>query len=95
MFTTATGGVLHPRNVERAFDGLVAKAGVPDITMHDLRHTAASLALRAGVHQKLVQEMLGHARVAITLDLYSHVVEEMHHDATDKLGRLLFPEGNP
>ncbi len=49
----------------------------------------------AGVHPKLVQELLGHARVAITLDLYSHVVEEMHHDATDKLGRLLFPEGNP
>ncbi|HUP69960.1 MAG TPA: tyrosine-type recombinase/integrase [Acidimicrobiales bacterium] len=95
VFTTATGGVLHPRNMLRSFDAVVAKAGVPDITMHDLRHTAASLALRAGVHPKLVQEMLGHARVAITLDLYSHVVEEMHHDATDKLGRLLFPEGNP
>ncbi|HUR17311.1 MAG TPA: tyrosine-type recombinase/integrase [Acidimicrobiales bacterium] len=71
------------------------RRGVPDITMHDLRHTAASLALRAGVRPKLVQEMLGHARVAITLDLYSHVVEEMHHDATDKLGRLLFPEATP
>lgn len=91
VFTTLAGGVLHPRNVLRAFDRLVARAGVPHITIHDLRHTAATLALRAGVHPKLVQEMLGHARVAITLDLYSHVVEEMHHDASDRLGRLLFP----
>lgn len=91
VFTTLPGGVLHPRNVLRAFDRLVERAAVPDITIHDLRHTAATLALRAGVHPKLVQEMLGHARVAITLDLYSHVVEEMHHDASDRLGRLLFP----
>lgn len=90
VFTTAIGTVLHPRNVRRSFDQLVAKAGVPPITLHDLRHTAATLALKAGAHPKLVQEMLGHARVAITLDLYSHVVEEMHHDVADKLGRLLF-----
>ncbi len=91
VFTTSVGTVLHPRNVRRSFDQAVARAGVPPITLHDLRHTAATLALKAGAHPKLVQEMLGHARVAITLDLYSHVVEEMHHDVADKLGRLLFP----
>lgn len=90
VFTTAIGTVLHPRNVRRSFDQLVAKAGVPAITLHDLRHTAATLALKAAAHPKLVQEMLGHARVGITIDLYSHVVEEMHQDVADRLGRLLF-----
>jgi integrase len=91
VFTTAVGGVLHPRNVRRTFDRLIADAAVPPITLHDLRHTAATLGLKAGVHPKLVQEMLGHARVAITLDLYSHVTEEMHQEASDRVGRMLFP----
>lgn len=95
VFTTQVGGVLHPRNVLRSFDRLVERAGVPPISLHDLRHTAATLALKAGAHPKLVQEMLGHARVAITLDLYSHVTAEMHHDATDRLGRILFPSPAP
>jgi integrase len=95
VFTTAIGGVLHPRNVRRSFDRLVGRAGVPAISLHDLRHTAATLALTAGAHPKLVQEMLGHARVAITLDLYSHVTAEMHHDATDRLGRILFSSPAP
>ena len=59
--------------------------------LNDLRHTAATLALKAGVDPTLVLEILGHARVAITLDLYLHVTEEMHYVATDWVGRVLFP----
>lgn len=90
VFTTATGGLLHPRNIVRAFDQAVERAGVPRIRIHDLRHTAATLALREGVHPKLVQEMLGHANVAITLDLYSHATDDMHQEAAERIGRALF-----
>lgn len=90
VFTTGLGGVLHPRNVVRAFDQAVTGAGLRRIRIHDLRHTAASLALREGVHPKLVQEMLGHANVAITLNTYSHTSEEMHQLAAERIGVALF-----
>jgi integrase len=89
IFATATGGPLHPRNVVRSFDQAVVRADVPRIRIHDLRHTAATFALPEGVHPKLVQEMLGHAKVAITLDLYSHATDEMHQDAARRIGRAL------
>ena len=53
---------------------LPKKAGPPDIRCHDLRHTCATLLLTRGVHPKIVSEMLGHSSVAITLDIYSHVI---------------------
>ncbi len=52
---------------------LNVKAEVPLVRFHDLRHTAASLLLTRGVHPKVVQEMLGHSTIAMTLDVYSHV----------------------
>lgn len=94
VFTTAVGGLLHPRNIVRAFDLAVERAGVPRIRIHDLRHTAATVALREGVHPKLVREMLGHANVAITLDTYSHASEDMHKVASERIGRALFGERN-
>jgi integrase len=57
---------------------------------HDLRHTAATLALSSGAHPKQVQELLGHARVAITLDVYSHVSQQMHAETAERIGRQLF-----
>jgi integrase len=90
IFATATGRPLHPRNIVRAFDQAVVRADVPRIRIHDLRHTAATFALREGVHPKLVQEMLGHAKVAVTLDLYSHTTDDMHQGAARRIGRALF-----
>ena len=63
---------------------------LPAITLHDLRHTSASLALAAGVHPKVVSERLGHANISITLDLYSHVIEDMQSEAAEQIGALLF-----
>jgi integrase len=85
--------VLHPRNVARDFTKLTRAAAVPSIRVHDLRHTAATVALSEGVHPKLVSEMLGHSRVGITLDLYSHVTEHMHAEAARRIGRVLFEDG--
>ena len=56
---------------------------------HDLRHTAASLLLSAGVHPKVVQERLGHSTISITLDTYSHVLGTLQRDAADRLDEVL------
>jgi integrase len=78
MFCTAAGKPLDFRNLATAsFKPLLEKAGLPDIRFHDLRHTCATLLLSRGHHPKLVQELLGHASVALTLDRYSHVLPGM------------------
>ena len=78
VFTTATGRPVNPSNVrQRSFARLLRKAGLPYVRFHDLRHTCATLLLSKGTHPKFVQELLGHATVAITLDTYSHVVPGM------------------
>ena len=90
VFPNTVGGPLQRSNLEfGSFRPLLRTAGVPRIRFHDLRHTAATLLLLQGIHPKVVSEMLGHASVAITLDLYSHVLPNMQRQAADELGRLL------
>jgi integrase len=82
VFTTDTGGPINPSNLrQRSFAPLLERAGLPHMRFHDLRHTCATLLLSRGVHPKFVQELLGHATIAITLDTYSHVMPSMG-DAT-------------
>jgi integrase len=90
VFTTSIGTLIHPRNVARDFHAAVRRVGARQIRLHDLRHTAATLALTSGANAKQVQEMLGHSRVAITLDVYSHINEEMHAETALRIGRQLF-----
>jgi integrase len=71
------------------------KAGLPKIRLHDLWHTAATLLLLQGVHVKVVSEMLGHASIAITLDLYSHVLPDMQREATAAMDRLFSEDDAP
>ena len=61
----------------RNFKPILRRAELPDIRLHDLRHTCATLLVGKGVHPKLVQELLGHATISITLDTYSHVLPGM------------------
>ncbi|HEV8223734.1 MAG TPA: tyrosine-type recombinase/integrase [Rubrobacteraceae bacterium] len=61
----------------RSFTSLLQRAELPQIRFHDLRHTCATLLLSRNVHPKYVQELLGHATVAITLDTYSHMIPGM------------------
>jgi len=90
VFTREDGRPLHPREVTRAFSRHVLAAGVPIIRLHDLRHTHATLALAAGVHPKVVQERLGHANIAITLDTYSHAVPALEEAAARTVAALVF-----
>src|SRR5215212_10030441 len=73
IFATSVGTPVNPENlVKRSFKPLLKGTGLPEIRFHDLRHTCATLLLGRGVHPKLVQELLGHANIAMTLDTYSH-----------------------
>ena len=78
IFATQKGTPLNPENlVKRSFKPLLERAGLPERRFHDLRHTCATLLLGRGVHPKLVQELLGHATIAMTLDTYSHFLTSM------------------
>jgi integrase len=93
VFTREDGRPLHPREVTRAFTRHVLAADLPIIRLHDLRHTHATLALAAGVHPKIVQERLGHANIAITLDTYSHAVPALEEQAARTVAALVFGGG--
>ncbi|KAA5805952.1 site-specific integrase [Thermoanaerobacterium thermosaccharolyticum] len=91
VFATETGKPIDLANINhRYFKPLLKETGLPDIRLYDLRHTCATLLLMAGENPKVVSERLGHANVAITLDIYSHVLPDMQESATKKLKDILF-----
>jgi integrase len=79
------GKPLQPRSLTHAFDIFLRKQGLPRVRLHDLRHTHATHMLASGVHPKIAQERLGHSSVAITLDLYSHVLPGLQADAAARI----------
>ena len=88
-FTSGVGTVIEPRNLSRLFDALIATAGVRRIRFHDLRHTCASLLLAQGVPPRVVMDVLGHSQLAMTTDLYSHVMPTALREAADAMDRAL------
>jgi integrase len=92
VFATEIGTPLNRHNLtQRSFRPLLAKAGLPQIRFHDLRHTCATLLLSKGVHAKFVQELLGHSTIAITLDTYSHVLPGMGGSTADAMDDAFAP----
>jgi integrase len=90
VFVAKRGGPIHESKFAlRYFKPLLKDAGLPNIRLYDLRHTAATLALAAGVSPKIISEQLGHASVAFTLDVYSHVLPHMQDAAAEKVQALL------
>jgi integrase len=89
MFTDELGEALHPDYVSRRFRELAKAAGLPVIKFHAARHTAATLALEAGIDIKIVSEQLGHSTTRITQDLYQHVRHQVHADSAEKVVALL------
>ena len=90
VFCTSIGTHLNPtRDMLDQLKALLKKAGLPDIRFHDLRHSAATLLLSVGVHPKVVQEVLGHSQISITMDVYSHVLPGMQQDAMSRLNDAL------
>ena len=74
VFTYQDGRPLHPDSIRQRFDRLAAAAGLSCITFHDLRHSYAIGALRAGVSPKVISERIGHANVGFFLETYAHVL---------------------
>jgi integrase len=81
----ADGRPLQPRTITQEFAAFLRRRGLPHVRLHDLRHSHATQLLRSGVHPKIAQERLGHSSVAITLDLYSHVLPGMQAEAADRV----------
>ena len=75
------------------FRSLLEDAGLPQIRFHDLRRSAATIMLNMGVHPKVVQELLGHSSISMTLDTYSHMLPSMQQEAMDKLNGLFDRDG--
>jgi integrase len=81
----ADGALMSPDVLTARFPTIVRRASLPHMWFHDLRHTHATLLLRAGVHPKIVSERLGHSTVSLTLDTYSHVLPSLQDEVARKL----------
>ena len=91
IFPNFLGKPLDGRQVRVEFRAVCERAGLAPVRFHDLRHTSASLMLRAPVPARVVSERLGHSDVGITLNVYSHVVEEMQSEAAAAIESAVRP----
>lgn len=89
IFSNATGGVLSPQTVYDCFKRVMKKIGAPTVRFHDLRHSYAVAAIKSGDDIKTVQENLGHATAAFTLDVYGHVTAQMRRDSASRMEQFI------
>ena len=92
MFSKVDGTAMDPGTLTKNFAKLALKTDLAGTRFHDLRHTFASIMLLAGIHPKIVSEMLGHSSVALTLDTYSHVIPGLQKAAVRRLDEVLQAE---
>jgi integrase len=88
VFTTAHGGFIEPRNANRMFHDVCTKANVPQLRVHDLRHSCATLLFTMGVQPATVQRILRHSSITVTTGTYVEVIEAVQRDALDSMGSL-------
>jgi integrase len=89
IFTSEDGQPLDPHRTSKAFERHLRQAALPRIPLHGLRHTYATLALSSGVNPRIVSGRLGHSTVALTLDIYSHVLPQADAEAAQKIAALI------
>jgi integrase len=89
VFTYQDGRPLHPDSIRQRFDRLAAAAGLSRITFHDLRHSYATGALRAGVSPKVISERIGHANIGFFLETYAHVLGNDDREAAEQAAEFL------
>jgi integrase len=83
VFPSPFGGAIDPSVITRNFEKLARKAGYPGIRLHDLRHGHAAGLIRAGMHPKVVQDRLGHASAAFTMQVYGHIAADLQAEAAN------------
>jgi|ERR1700682_6023810 integrase len=89
VFTSLRGGPVEPSEINHALTRDLHRAGLPHIRVHDLRHTTASILLEAGTHPKIVQDLLGHSTIRLTLDTYSHLTPPLHQASARTMDAVL------
>lgn len=89
VFTTRNGRPVEPRNVYRSFTRVAKDAGLRVVRLHDARHGCATLLVAAGVAPRVVMEILGHSQISITMDVYTHIVQDTQREAISHMDRLL------
>lgn len=90
IFPTKTGNYMDPRDLTRSFKRLLKRADIEDINFHSIRHTFATRLFENEVDLKKVQKLLGHSKLSITADTYTHVSKESLKSSVDKLNDYLF-----
>ncbi|MEW5899474.1 MAG: tyrosine-type recombinase/integrase [Bacillota bacterium] len=88
VFCSEDGRQLDPRNFTKRYARLLRKAGIPEVSFHNLRHTSATILLEQGEDLKVVQENLRHTRLNVTADIYTTVIEKLKKRAAARLNRL-------
>jgi integrase len=88
IFTTRTGTPVDTTNVLHRFQLILKQAGIAKMRFYDLRHTHASLLIAEGVHPKKIAELLGHASIKLTMDLYGHLFEGSDNESADRMQKL-------
>ena len=89
VFTTRTGRPIEGSNVLRSFQRLTATAGLPRIRVHDARHGAATLLAAGNIHPRVAMEILGHSKISVTMDIYTHVPDALKREAVAHMDRML------
>ncbi|MER5326768.1 site-specific integrase [Streptosporangium roseum] len=92
VFTTRNGTPIEPRNFNRAFEAHCRKAGVPNIRVHDTRHTCASLLAALDVHPRVAMRILRHSQISMTMDVYTQIPSPETRKALDRLNASLDTE---
>jgi integrase len=90
VFTRPDGEPVHPDFFSQSWERMVRESGLRRIRLHDLRHTHASILLKAGVPAKVVSERLGHSSPAFTMTVYQHVLPGMQADAAAAFSAVVF-----
>jgi integrase len=94
VFCSSCGTPLDRGRIHLNWTAALKKADLPRIRLHDLRHTAATLMVQDGVHPKVVQEMLGHRSISVTLDIYSHMAPTLQREAPDRIDAMFGRRSN-
>lgn len=94
LFVWPNGDPLHPDTITALFHKHCAAAGLPRIRLHDVRHSYATAALKAGIPPKVISERLGHSTAAFTMQTYAHVIPGMDEGAADKVAALILGDPN-
>ena len=90
IFASTIGTPMEPRNVDRAWHATRARAGLPWLRLHDLRHACATFLLASGASPRTVMKTLGHSQITLTMNTYAHVLAEVERAAMDAAADRLF-----